>query len=225
MLRAPCCGFYELGITMNEEVELELTKLRTNFYCINYRRMVGVLLLMLVINIALTGVVFYHIASRPGHEYFATSQNGNLTQIYALSDPIMSPQDVLVWTRNVATIAYTFNFVNYNDVLQQLQKYFTPEGLVAFTKNFLDAKNLDPITSKKIVVSSAINGTPVILEQGVTKGKYVWKIQVPMLITYQSPVDTTQQPIILSILVTRTSTQDIAIADLTAINVPIPGAK
>lgn len=210
---------------MNEEVELELKKLRTNFYCINYRRMVGVLLFMLVINFALTGVVFYHIASRPSHEYFATSQSGNLTQIYALSDPIMSPQEVLVWTRNVATIAYTFNFVNYNDVLQQLQKYFTPEGLTAFTKNFLDTKNLGPITSKKIVVSSAINGTPVILEQGVIKGKYVWKIQVPMLITYQSPVDTTQQPIILSVLVTRTSTRDIAIADLTTINLPVPGAK
>jgi intracellular multiplication protein IcmL len=207
---------------MSEEDELELKKLRTNFYQTNYQLMVSVLLLMLLVSFILSGIMFYNIVTCPEPTYYASSQSGNITRIHPLSDPIMSDNEISQWSKNIASIVYTFNFVNYNDVLQQLQKYFTPEGLTRFKNNFQNDAIIGPIIAKKIVVSSTINGPITIFEQGVKKGKYLWKVQIPMLITYQSPVETTQQPINLIMLITRTSTIDIAIADLLAINLPLP---
>lgn len=207
---------------MSERDELEITKLRTNFYATNYRHMVSVLLLMLIINFSLIGAIFYNIIDIPEPKYYANSQSGDITQIHSLSDPIMEQAEIIQWAKDLATTIYTFNFVNYNDVLQQLQKYFTEDGLTKLKNTLQSQETLAPIIANKVVVSSAINGLVRILAQGVNNnGRYVWKIQVPLLITKQSPDNTIKQPISLIMVITRTSTIDVAIDDITEINVPI----
>lgn len=191
------------------EDAVELVRLRNNFYRDNYRRMVIVLLVMLIINVALVGTVFYQIANRPEPRYFATTTDGRIMPIYPLSEPMWAPAELLQWAHRAAIAAHSYNFVNYRDAFQQLQNQFTPEGWNYFESALKDARTLDMVLTKKLIVSAVATGTPVILDQGVIAGRYAWKVQIPLLITYQSGSEQTQQPVTALMIISRVPTVDV----------------
>jgi intracellular multiplication protein IcmL len=47
---------------------------------------------------------------------------------------------------------------------------------------------------------------PIILEKGMLSGRYSWRVQMPILVTYQSASEFTQQNIVVTMLITRIST-------------------
>lgn len=188
------------------EDAVELIRLRNNFYRDNYRRALAAVLFLLLINIILVGIIFYQIANRPAPQYFATSTDGRITPIFPLSEPMVAPSELLQWANRAAVAAYTYNFVDYRDAFQRVQNNFTPDGWDYFVKALQDSKTLEMVTTKKLVASAVATGAPVILEQGVVNGRYSWKVQMPMLVTYQSPSEQVQQPIVITMIVTRVPT-------------------
>jgi intracellular multiplication protein IcmL len=46
------------------------------------------------------------------------------------------------------------------------------------------------------------------MDEGVINGRYAWKINLPMLITYESASDNIRQPVSVTMIVTRVSTLD-----------------
>jgi len=188
---------------------IELIRLRNNFYRDNYRKVTGALLLMLVINIALIGIVFYQIFSPPSPQYFATSTDGRITPLYPLSEPMVAPNELLQWAERASVAAYTYNFVNYREALQRVQNDFTPDGWKYFEKALKDSMTLETVIAKKLVVSAVATGAPVILDQGVINGRYAWKVQMPLLVTFQSSTEQTQQSLIMTMVISRVPTVDV----------------
>lgn len=188
---------------------LELVRLRNNFYRDNYRKVVGALLILLVINITLVGMIFYQIINRPEPKYFATATDGRITPLYPLDVPMIAPGELLQWASRAAVSAYNYNFVNYRDALQNLQNEFTPDGWKWYEDALKSSRILETVIAKKLVVSAVPTATPVILEQGVVNGRYAWKVQQPLLVTYQSPNEQTQQPVVITMIISRVPTVDV----------------
>lgn len=46
--------------------------------------------------------------------------------------------------------------------------------------------NLELVKTKRLVTRMALNGTPVIVKEGVNKGYRMWKIEVPVIVSYES---------------------------------------
>jgi len=187
---------------------VELVRLRNNFYRDNYRRVVGALMVLLLIVSVLVGVVIYQIINRPAPKYFATTVDGRIMPLFPLSAPMISPGELLQWSHRAAINAYTYNFVNYRDAMQQLQNHFTPAGWKYYEDALRTARTLEMVIAKKLVVSAVATGTPVILDQAVINGRYSWKVQIPLLVTYQSPNEQTQQPVIVTMIISRVPTVD-----------------
>ncbi len=187
---------------------VELLRLRNNFYVDSYRRLIIVLLLLIVTILGLVGVIFWQVYHRPKPQYFATSTDGRIMQLFPLSDPMLSPSELLQWAHGVATDAYSYNFVNYREALQQLQNNFTAEGWRYFEQSLKASRNLEMVLAKKLIVSGTATGTPVILEQAVIDGRYSWKVQIPMLVSYQSATENTQKPMIIMMIISRVPTVD-----------------
>ena len=185
---------------------LELVRLRNNFYRDNYRRVLFSLLLCLLIIASLVALVFWQRTHLPSPKYFATSKDGRITPLYALSQPNLSKAAVLQWASTAAVSAYTYNFVNYRKAFQDTSKYFTPEGWQEFMTKLENSQNLEAMKQKKLVVSAVATGAPVILQEGLVAGRYAWKIQMPLLVTYQSTSQQIQQSLLLTLMVTRTPT-------------------
>src|SRR5262249_35487839 len=131
---------------------------------------------------------------------------GKIIPIYSLSEPVVNTADLLQWATQAATAVFTYNFVNWRDELQQASENFTPEGWKNFQDALERARNLELILSKKLASSEVPTGASVVLEQGILGDRYAWKIQVPILITYESASYRTRQSVLVTMLVTRVST-------------------
>lgn len=199
---------------------VQLVMERNEFYRINYRWVIGGLFLAVLMILALLGVIYYQVTHPSSYQYFATTDDGKILPILPLSQPNMSDDDVLVWANNAAVAAYTYNYVNFRQELQAASEFFTPAGWRKFVRALQDSNNLDAVRIKRLIVTAQPTGAPVLVSKGVSGGVFVWRIQVPLLVTYINPPQFAQQSILVSMLISRipnlNSAQGIGIAQFVA---------
>ena len=185
---------------------VELVRLRNDFYRDNHHKIVLALLTAVATVVLLCGALIYVMTHPPAPKYFATSVDGRIIPLIGLNEPNMPTSALLLWANQAATAAFTYDFVNYRQALQSASEYFTPDGWRDFLNALTSSNNLNAVIVKKLVVSSTATGAPVVLQQGLLNGVYAWRVQMPMVITYQSASQVAQQNAIVTMLVTRIST-------------------
>ncbi|CAM2747875.1 protein IcmL (DotI) [Legionella steigerwaltii] len=188
------------------EDSLTVVALRNKFYKDSQRKVILALLIALLVNIVLAALLVYMITHPPAPKYFATSINGRITPLFPLNEPNQSDSAVLQWANQAAIAAFTYNFVNYRDELQASSGFFTPEGWDQFLSALQQSNNLDAVKAKKLIVSAVATRAPIILQKGVLNGNFSWRVQMPILVTYQSASEFTQQNNVVTMLITRVST-------------------
>ncbi|AMP88599.1 type IVB secretion system apparatus protein IcmL/DotI [Legionella pneumophila] len=188
------------------EDALTVVALRNKFYKDSQRKVILALLIAILVNVVLASLVVYMITHPPAPKYFATSINGRITPLFPLDEPNQSDSAVLQWANQAAIAAFTYNFVNYRDELQASSGFFTAEGWDQFLGALEQSNNLDAVKAKKLVVSAVATRAPIILQKGVLNGRYSWRVQMPILVTYQSASEFTQQNNVVTMLITRVST-------------------
>lgn len=188
------------------EDALTAVTLRNNFYRDGQLKLMVVLLLSVICNFILVSTLVYIFTHPPAPKYFATSINGRITPLYPLNEPNQSDSAILQWTNQAAIAAFSYNFVNYRTELQASSGFFTADGWDQFLSALQSSNNLDAVKAKKLIVSAVATKAPVILQKGILNGRYSWRIQMPILVTYQSASEFTQQSNVVTVLVTRVST-------------------
>ncbi|EKD74639.1 MAG: hypothetical protein ACD_44C00373G0001 [uncultured bacterium] len=188
------------------EDAIEAVRLRNDFYRDNHRKVMIALLVAILIIIMLSSVLTYVVTHPPPPKYFATSIDGRIIPLIPLSQPNMPTSALLLWANQAATAAFTYDFVNYRQALQTASDYFTSAGWRDFLNALTSSNNLSAVLTKKLVVSSTATAAPVVLQQGELNGVYAWRVQLPMVITYQSASQVAQQNVLVTMLVTRVST-------------------
>lgn len=190
---------------MAEDALVAVT-LRNSFYRDGQRRLVSGLLITLLVNVIMASLLVYVFTHPPEPKYFATSINGRITPLFPLDQPNQSDSAVLQWANQAAIAAFTYNFVNYRDELQSSSGFFTADGWQQFLTALQQSNNLDAVKAKKLIVSAVATRAPIILQKGMLNGRYSWRIQMPLLVTYQSASEFSQQNNVVTMLITRVST-------------------
>ncbi len=181
-------------------------QLRNVFYQSNYRKVVTVFVVSLMVNLILGSLLWFLIENPPKPFYFATTINGHITPIFPLTQANQSDESVVRWTTLAATAAFTYNFSNYRDEFQAASGFFTGNGWEQFLKALKESNNLTAVIAKKLIVTARAVDKPKILQSGLVRGHYGWQIKVPLMITYQSTTQFTQQRVNALIVVIRVST-------------------
>jgi intracellular multiplication protein IcmL len=188
------------------EDALTAVTLRNNFYRDGQRKMILILLVSMLANFLLAAMLIYMITHPPAPKYFATSINGRITPLFPLNEPNQSDSAVLQWANQAAIAAFTYNFVNYRTELQASSGFFTSDGWDQFLTALQQSNNLDAVKAKKLIVSAVATRAPIILQKGILNGRYAWRVQMPILVTYQSASEFSQQNNVVTMLITRVST-------------------
>ena len=188
------------------EDALTVVALRNQFYKDSQRKVILALLTAIVVNFVLGSLLVYIITHPPAPRYFATTINGRITPLFPLNEPNQSDSAVLQWANQAAIAAFTYNFVNYRDELQASSGFFTADGWDQFLSALQSSNNLDAVKAKKLIVSAVATRAPIILQKGVLNGSFSWRVQMPILVTYQSASEFTQQNNVVTMLITRVST-------------------
>lgn len=190
---------------MAEDDAVQIVSLRNDFYRDNYRRVMLALLIAFFLIVLLASALTYLVTHPPAPKYFAVNADGSLIKLKPLSEPNVSPATLLQWANMAVISVNTLNYVNYRKALQDASEYFTPDGWQEYLRGLKSSNNLTAVIEKKLIVSAVATGAPIILQEGLLNGVYSWRVQMPVLVTYQSPSQVSPQSQIVTLLIVRVS--------------------
>ena len=172
----------------------------------SHKNWLVLMLWLLVVQLCFVGYTYFQFATRYPGEYFAHLPNGENAPLVALERPSVSNKALLNWISLAATATFTYDFVNYRDQLVALKEYFTVAGYENFMASLENSNILSTIEAKKLVLSAVNIGPAILYGEQETDSTHIWRVQVPVLVRFQSAdADETRQEI-LDLLVTQVPT-------------------
>lgn len=137
------------------------------------------------------------------HRYFLTDQEGRIIEIVALDRPVDSLAVVSGWAAQAVAEALTFSFANYRQEFARVRGNFTAQGWEAFERALLDSGVLRTVRENQYVVTAVPTAAPVLVQQGVLAGRYGWRFQVPLLLSYESASARISQNVLVTVTIVR----------------------
>ncbi len=174
---------------------IEIVRLRNNYYRDSYRFLMGAVLALVVLCVLMMVILFYLYTTRPSPRYFATNVIGGLVEIQPLTAPSLSDAAVLSWSSRAATSAFTLNYAQYQQQLEETKNtYFTPAGGQKFLDAIKASLNLQTVLQGFFVVTAEVVQAPTILQRGIMTtpmGKaFTWQVNVPIRVQWTSQART-----------------------------------
>ena len=173
-----------------------------------------IFLLILILTIAgILGlaIAFYMETHQKEPLYYGITKqpSGKITGVtlQPLVAPIISNQALLNWAADAASSLYTYDQANYKTQIQAvIQTYFTENGGQSFKNALTQTGVLAQLVSEKLEVTAVVENQPAILKYGELSGRQIWKVQLPLLVTYVTASETQQYHFIVTMLVVRIPT-------------------
>ncbi|HRA42294.1 MAG TPA: DotI/IcmL/TraM family protein [Gammaproteobacteria bacterium] len=168
----------------------------------------SIIISLLVAHLGLMGFIYFQFATRSPEHFFGRLTNGETFEIIGLDRPNVSTKALLSWVTLAATSTFTFDFFNHKDQLNAMKDYFTADGFDSFIASLQETGVLTTIVEKKLILSAVAIGPAIVLTEERVGSKHNWRIQVPLIVRYQSAnVDETRTQVV-EVLVTQVSTED-----------------
>ena len=177
---------------------------RNEYYRDGYRTLLKIALLQGAVLIGLIFCMYTVIqVHQPENRYFATTEDGRLVPMVALSQPNLSSPALMSWTAQAVTEVMTFGFNDYRRRLQEASRNFTRRGWESFTQALQRSRIIEMVEASQQVVTAAPQGAPIIVSEGLSAGRYQWQIQLPLVLTYQSGARTRSDNLLVTLIVVR----------------------
>ena len=154
--------------------------------------------------IALLTVANVYLAVRPVEtKVIAKDPMGGIKELVTLEKPLNSQNEMLAWATNAVTGAFTLSFSNYQQQLQDVRFNFTEPGWRGFQEALRGRGVLDAIINSKYVSTAVPTAAPVVVQQGLIEGKYAWRIEIPLIVTYESASGRASQSFLVEATIIR----------------------
>ncbi len=161
------------------------------------------------VSVIALSAALWLLFQKPDPVYFATRTNGELIPLVPLDEPHLGTAQILHFATQAVTRSNTFDFANYRQQLTEVRDYFTDEGYQAFVEALNSSGNLKLVINRRMTTTAVANGG-VIIDQGLSSSSrtdsYMWRVQIPLVMTYQSSEESQVQDLIVQIDITRIPT-------------------
>lgn len=143
----------------------------------------------------------------PAPRYFAATPQLRLLKMTPLNEPVLSKAGLLNWTAETITKTFGLDFVHWRQQLSDVEQDYTHKAFTSMIGSLQKSGNLDYIRKKRLSVSATPTRSPVIVQTGHIGSAKVWKIQMPLLLSYESSQGVVNtQNTTATVLVKRVST-------------------
>lgn len=193
------------------ELEIEMLKsvgsviVRNEFYRDGYRSILRIALIEAVIIVGLLGAMYFIIqVHQPENRYFATTEDGRLIPVTALSEPNLSVPALLSWSAQATTEVMTFGFNDYKRRLQESSRNFTRTGWASFSQALEKSRIIEMVDNGKQVVFAEPSSAPILVSEGLlSTGVYHWEVDVPLVVTYQAGASVRSDRLLVKLIIVR----------------------
>ena len=175
----------------------------SQFYRDQYRRMVKWLVVNAMVTAGLVAVLAYMIFFPGQTKYYATTTSGQVVPLHSLSEPVLTNSYIVQWSSIATRKVFNFDFVHYRSQIQSVHSYFTPSGWAKFQQALKQSKLLQTVINQKVMMTAVVSNSPVVLARQIVHGRYTWRVQMPVLVTFQSASEHQQLKLIVTMNVQR----------------------
>ena len=178
--------------------------IRNEFYRDGYRSILKLAVFQSLIILGLIAAMFFVIqVHQPENRYFATTEDGRLIPMVALTEPNLSNPALMSWVAQSTTEVMTFGFADYRRRLQEASRNFTRRGWESFTQALQRSRIIESVEQNQQVITAAPAGAPILEQEGVVNGRYQWVVQIPMVLSYQAGSKTRRDNLLITLVVVR----------------------
>ena len=104
-----------------------------------------------------------------------------------LAEPIIKREALLYWAELATISVNTLASSTYEEQLNKAFKmFFTANGANSLRQAYETKGVINDIVAKNLSVTSVVQKPAILLDTGRVFGRKIWKIQVPILVTYES---------------------------------------
>lgn len=178
-----------------------------NWYRTQFRRAMKLALALTVALCASLGVAAILLLNQPKPQYFAATPDLRLAPMVPLDQPLLTQNGLLTWVSDTITGAMSLNFLEWREKLESIRPHFDDAAYKSFLASLQSSGVLDMIRDKRLSASAVATRAPVIIASGLVGGKATWKVEFPLIVSYESSqgVESTQK-LLATVLVRRAST-------------------
>lgn len=145
--------------------------------------------------------------NKPAPKYFAATSDLRLAPIIPLDQPVLTQQGLLNWVSETIANAVSLDFLEWRDQLSKAREHFDEEAYKSFLSSLTNSGVLSMIRDKRLSVSAVITRAPVIIASGVIGGKMTWRVEFPLVVSYESSQGVeSSQKLLATVLIRRAST-------------------
>lgn len=155
---------------------------------------------------ALASICTISLLQRPPvYRYVLTLADGTIRDIVPLEDAKHDDESLKRWATNVVLKAYGWDFLNYKAQFTKLQEDMTVYGWEEYKKSIEESGNFKAVIGNHYVLTGVPNGPVQIDKKGLYGeiGRYAWKVKVPILVSYASSVQRTNQSLMVTAVIVR----------------------
>lgn len=168
--------------------------------------LIGALFLFCMASLFLTGILFYSRDSKPPPSYFVVKPNASPERIVPVTKPILHASRVQKWVEKAISEVFYADFTNIEQRLLAASIYFNNDGYAAFIQAIEGSGIKEQIISQKNEMFFTPTSSARILNSGVYKGKRVWRIQMPGIISIRGASVDLKRSVMLTIQVREVET-------------------
>ncbi len=178
-----------------------------DWYRTQFRRAMKLALSLTVALCISLGVAALLLLNQPKPRYFAATPDLRLAPMVPLDQPLLTQEGLLTWASNAITGAMSLNFLEWREKLESIRPHFEDEAFKSFLSSLQSSGILEMIQEKRLSASAVATRAPVIIASGLVGGKATWKIEFPLIVSYESSqgVESTQK-LLATVLIRRAST-------------------
>ena len=166
-----------------------------------WRRVAGVLLVTNLLTAA--GFAAWLWLHSTVYVTVAAHEDGRLVELQPLGERIMTDAQLRIWAALAVVEAYTMGHHDWRMRLERAREGFTDEGFESFVAALEDSFFLDRVRAERQVASVVLRGTPVILETRVFGGRVGWKLEIPLLLTFEAGAKRWDRKVVAEVLALR----------------------
>jgi len=143
----------------------------------------------LAVLVVMAAAFAWSVVSRPPQfRYIMTTLGGEVMTLVPTDKPNHDDEFVSKWTVDAVTRLYSFDHVHYRQQLQDAKANLTPVGWKSFQKTLQDSGNFRAILEYRYATTAVPTGPARVTKSAIHPelGRHAWRVEFPMLITYQS---------------------------------------
>jgi len=159
------------------------------------------LALSLLSNVTLIYNAFWRM---PIKAFLWTSDGAAVCEAIPLTEPSVSQARLKDLAASAAVGLNSYDYANWRKLIDnQLTQYFTARGREQYKQALFASGIVEKVVQNYQTVSAVTSDAVNIAEEGRIRGRYYWKIEVPLQVFYKTNAETKRENRLLTMTVVR----------------------